>query len=77
MRIISDQGPVIGDQEYKTGVLEEWVPVLRRLGYTNIEKLKAVKKPGKLHYEMMGYRKKSKLEIRTATLDDVCGWLAK
>ena len=31
---------------------------LKALGYTTIDKLKEIEKPGKLHQEMMGYRKK-------------------
>jgi len=40
-----------------------------------VEKLKEVEKPGKLHQQMMGYRKKNKLEIDTVTLDQVSEWL--
>jgi len=57
------------------GVPKERVEPLKALGYTTIEKLKAVEKPGKLHQEMMGYRKKYKLEIVTVTVEDVSGWL--
>ena len=41
-----------------------------KLGYTTIEKLKAVEKPGKLHKEMMGYRKKHKLEVYSFSIED-------
>ena len=57
------------------GIPEEWIEPLKALGYTTIEKLKAVDKPGKLHQEMMGYRKKNKLEISTVTLDEVGEWI--
>ena len=33
--------------------------------------------PGKLHQEMMGYRKKNKLENGTVTLEELSGWLGK
>jgi lysyl-tRNA synthetase class 2 len=59
------------------GIPQEWVEPLKQLGYTTIEKLKGVEKPGRLHQEMMGYRKKHKLEIATATLDEVNEWLGK
>ena len=57
------------------GVPEEWVEPLQKLGYTTIEKLKEVEKPGKLHQEMMGYRKKNKLEIGTVTMEQVSSWV--
>jgi lysyl-tRNA synthetase class 2 len=59
------------------GIPEEWIEPLRKLGYTTIEKLRAVEKPGKLHQEMMGYRKKNKLEIGTISVEEVSGWLGK
>ncbi len=59
----------------RLGIPEEWVEPLMALGYTTIEKLKTVEKPGKLHQEMMGYRKKNKLEIGTATLEQVSAWI--
>ncbi|MBA7551684.1 hypothetical protein ES705_44232 [subsurface metagenome] len=34
---------------------------LQKMGYTTIDKLKEIEKPGKLYQEMMGYRKKNKL----------------
>ncbi len=63
-------------EEYTTlGIPEEWVGPLQLLGYDTLEKLKAVEKPGKLHQEMMGYRKKHKLEIGTVTLEEVTEWI--
>ena len=63
-------------EEYEAiGVPAEWVEPLQKLGYTTIDKLKAVEKPGKLHQEMMGYRKKNKLEISTVTMEDVNSWI--
>jgi lysyl-tRNA synthetase class 2 len=58
------------------GVPAEWVEPLQNLGYTTIEKIKALEKPGKLHQEMMGYRKKNKLEIGTVTMEDVNSWIS-
>jgi len=45
------------------------------MGYTTVEKLKEVGKPGKLHQEMMGHRKKNKLEIPTVTKEQVSDWI--
>jgi len=65
-------------EEYEAiGVPAEWIEPLQKLGYTTVEKLKEVEKPGKLHQEMMGYRKKNKLEIGTVTMEQVSGWLEK
>jgi lysyl-tRNA synthetase class 2 len=73
----SKQSPVGSIQEFVAiGIPEEWAEHLQKLGYTTVEKIKAVEKPGKLHQEMMGYRKKNKLEIATVTVDDVAKWIA-
>ena len=65
-----------GSEEYiAVGVPDEWIQPLKALGYTTVKKLKTVEKPGKLHQEMMGYRKKNKLEIATVTLEQVAEWL--
>ena len=58
------------------GIPEAWIEPLQNLGYTTIDKLKEVEKPGKLHQEMMGYRKKNKLEIGTVTVEDVNSWIS-
>ncbi len=58
------------------GIPEEWVEPLQKLGYTTIDKLKEVEKSGKLHQEMMGFRKKNKLEIGTVTMENVSGWIS-
>jgi len=75
---VSRQSAVSSQQEYtELGVPEEWIPVLQDLGYTTVEKLKEVEKHTKLHQEMMGYRKKNKLEIGTFTPEEVREWLEK
>jgi lysyl-tRNA synthetase, class II len=58
------------------GVPEEWVEPLKALGYDTVDKIKALEKPGKLHQEMMGYRKKNKLEISTVTMEKVNEWIS-
>jgi len=64
-------------EEYEAiGVPEEWIEPLQKLGYTTVDKIKALEKPGKLHQEMMGYRKKNKLEIDTVTMEDVNSWIS-
>ncbi|MFH0757613.1 MAG: lysine--tRNA ligase [Bacteroidota bacterium] len=75
----SAQYPVHSAQEdyLAIGVPAEWVEPLQKLGYDTVAKLKAVEKPGKLHQEMMGYRKKNKLEIGTVTMEQVGGWISR
>ena len=51
-------------EEYEAiGIPAEWVEPLQKLGYTTIEKLKAVEKPGKLANDLNGYKKKNKLDL--------------
>ena len=64
------------DEYLALGVPEEQVEPLQALGYTTIDKIKALEKPGKLHQEMMGYRKKNKLEIGTVSMEDVNSWIS-
>jgi len=71
------KAPVVSKpEEYLAlGIPEDWVAPLQALGYTTIDKIKALEKPGKLHQEMMGYRKKNKLEIPTVTMEQVGAWV--
>ena len=48
---------------------------LQKLGYTNIEKLKAVERPGKLTNDLNGYKKKNKLELPGLSPESVAEWL--
>src|SRR5512145_1030492 len=45
------------------GVPEEWVPVLKKMGYTTIEKIKEVK-PAKLSNDLNGFNKKNKAGLK-------------
>ena len=45
------------------GVPSEWGEPLQKLGYTTIEKLKEVEKPGKLANDLNGYKKNINLDI--------------
>ena len=74
----SVQEKVSSEHEYlELGIPQEWVPVLQKMGYPTIEKLKEVEKHTRLHQDMMGYRKKNKLEIGTVTPDEVKDWIEK
>jgi len=65
-------------EEYlELGIPEEWIPVLQELGYTTIEKLKEVEKPGKLANDLNGYNKKNKLGLKGLSPEEVKGYLEK
>jgi len=57
------------------GIPEEWVEPLQKLGYTTINKLKEVEKPGKLANDLNGYKKKNKLDLPGLSPEVVATWL--
>jgi len=79
MRPLASQQSTVGSPQscVELGIPEEWVPVLQELGYTTIEKLKEVEKPGKLANDLNGYNKKNKLGLKGLSPEDVGGWIEK
>ena len=71
------KAPVMSKPEEYTalGVPSEWVEPLQKLGYTTIEKLKEVEKPGKLANDLNGYKKKNKLELPGLSPEVVGEWV--
>jgi lysyl-tRNA synthetase class 2 len=59
------------------GIPEAWLEPLKALGYTTVEKLKAVEKPGKLANDLNGYKKKNKLDLPGLSPEMVSAWLGK
>jgi lysyl-tRNA synthetase class 2 len=57
------------------GIPGEWVEPLQKIGYTTVEKLKAVEKPGKLANDLNSFRKKNKLDLPGLSPETVAGWL--
>ena len=57
------------------GVPEAWIVPLQKLGYTTIDKLKAVEKPGKLANDLNGYKKKKKLDVPGLSPEVVGEWI--
>ena len=57
------------------GIPAEWVEPLQKLGYTTIEKLKEVEKPGKLANDLNGYKKKNKLDLPGLSPEVVGEWI--
>ena len=57
------------------GVPAEWVEPLQKMGYTTIDKLKEVGKPGKLANDLNGYKKKNKLDLPGLSPELVGEWM--
>jgi len=57
------------------GIPEEWVDILQKAGYIQIENLKGAV-AGKLHQELCGLNKKYKLDLTNPTIDQVNSWLS-
>ena len=65
-------------EEYTAlGFPSEWVEPLQKLGYTTIDKLKAVEKQGKLSNDINGYKKKNKLDLPGLSPELVGEWIKK
>ena len=58
------------------GIPAEWIDPLKKLGFTNIDKLKEVEKHTKLHQDLCGYNKKNKLGLQNPSQDDVKTWIS-
>jgi lysyl-tRNA synthetase, class II len=58
------------------GVPEEWIVIIKKLGYTTIEKLKEAK-AGKLSNDLNGYNKKNKAGLKGLSPQEVEEWMKK
>jgi len=78
MRTVEAQPSGEGDKQsfLDIGVPEEWIDVLIKLGYTSVDKLQEVEKPGKLANDLNGYKKKNKLDLPGLSPEVVAGWLS-
>lgn len=64
-----------GIEKYQAlGIPEEWIDVVKKLGYTSVDKLKEAKS-GKLANDLNGYNKKNKLGLKGLSPADVESWL--
>ena len=79
MKPISQKSNVESQKEeyMELGVPEEWIDPLKKLGFTTIDKLKEVKKAGKLANDLNGFNKKNKLGLSGLTPEAVDAWLKK
>lgn len=69
-QVIKEDEPEIFVQ---TGVPEEWVSPLKKLGYITVDKLKQAK-PAKLSNDLNGYNKKNKLGLKGLSVEEVQKW---
>jgi len=58
------------------GVPEVWIDPLKKLGYTNISKLRETEKPGKLANDLNGFNKKNKLGLPGLSPEMVSSWIS-
>jgi lysyl-tRNA synthetase class 2 len=66
-----------GNEKYlEIGVPEVWVDVLKKLGFSTIDKLKEAK-AGRLANDLNGYNKKNKLGLKGLSPQEVEEWLKK
>ncbi|NBC83360.1 MAG: lysine--tRNA ligase [Bacteroidetes bacterium] len=63
------------DKFIALGIPEEWVKVIKDIGYTTVDKLLNVEKHTALHQQLCGYNKKNKLGLKNPGQDDVKGWI--
>ncbi len=67
---------VDADEKYiEKGIPQEWVDVLKKLGFKTLAKLGEVEKHGKLHQDICGFNKKNKLGLKAPLPDEVKNWL--
>ncbi len=64
------------DKYVEIGVPEEWIPVVQKLGFTTLDKLKDAK-AGKLFNDMCGANKKGKMGLKAPAIQDVKTWIEK
>jgi lysyl-tRNA synthetase class 2 len=58
------------------GISEEWITIIRKLGYNTVDKITEVK-PGKLSNDLNGYNKKNKLGMKGISPEEVEEWVKK
>jgi lysyl-tRNA synthetase class 2 len=64
-----------GNEKYQAlGIPDEWIIVLKKLGYTAVDKLKEVKS-GKLANDLNGFNKKNKQGLKGLSPEEVEAWI--
>lgn len=75
MKPEKQQGGITEKDYNDMGVPAEWIPVIQKMGFNNLEDLKNAN-PNKFFNDLCGLRKKLKLEITNPSLDQVKEWLS-
>lgn len=73
-----EKKPVVAtEKDYlDNGIGQDYIPILQKLGYTTIAKIKEAN-PNKLHNDLCGMRKKLKLkDVKNPSKEDVESWVA-
>ncbi len=66
---------VASDDDFKKlGIREELLPIIYKLGITNVDQIKEAN-PNKLFNDVCGTRKKMKLDVKNPTIDEVKDWM--
>ncbi len=67
--------PIAPESDYTDlGIPKEWVPVIQKAGYLNIDILKE-SNPNKVHQEICGLNKKHKLGLNNPSIEEVKTWV--
>lgn len=71
-----EKKPVVdsNDKYTEVGVPEEWIEVLKQLGFDQVAKLKG-QSAGKLFQDMCGYNKKNKLGLKNVAREEIEQWV--
>lgn len=65
------------DKFIEIGVPADWVPVVKKAGYTTVAALQSVENHNKLHQELCAVNKKEKLGLQAPKPDEVKEWISK
>jgi lysyl-tRNA synthetase class 2 len=68
---IKEDGP---EKYTEAGIPEEWIDILKKMGYTSLDKLKEAK-AGKLANDLNGFNKKNKLGLKGLSPQEVEEWV--
>jgi lysyl-tRNA synthetase class 2 len=68
------EGPDISTFE-NLGIASHWIEAIVSMGINNLEQLKVVK-PTALHQNLNTYRKKNKLDVPAAQLEEIINWIS-
>lgn len=77
MRLEKKERKDTKDKYLAIGIPEDWIEILQKLGFTTVDRIKALEKPGKLHQDLCGYNKKNKLGLSNPSMAEVSNWISE